>query len=243
MIDRSAFVEEFYHHLSRLERGLGGTRRLKDCDGRLAWPARGVYFFFEPGEYRGGNSNALRVVRVGTHAVSTGSRTTLWHRLSTHRGPGHGRGNHRGSIFRLHVGMALIQRSNGSVQVPTWGKGQSAKKEVKQQEAGLERMVSAYIGQMPFLWLEVEDEPRPNSNRSIIERNSIVLLAGPDGCSPADRPSENWLGRYSAHRKIRESGLWNLNYVGEPDRPIGFNPDFLKMLGCYVDSMVGKDGR
>jgi hypothetical protein len=136
--------------------------------------------------------------------------------------------------------MALIQRSNGSIQVPTWGKGQSANKEVKQQEAELERMVSAYIGQMPFLWLEVEDEPGPDSNRSVIERNSIVLLAGSDGCNPADRPGENWLGRYSTHRKIRESGLWNLNYVGESDKPVAFSTDFLKVLRRHVDSMVGK---
>ena len=71
----------------------------------MDWPKRGVYFFFKPGETR--RDGTPRVVRVGTHALKTGSGTSLWDRLSKHRGNLAGRspgaGNHRGSIFRLHV--------------------------------------------------------------------------------------------------------------------------------------------
>ena len=62
-----------------------GERKLKDCHGRMGWPNQGVYFFFEPAETRS-DGQTPRVVRIGTHAVSKGSRTTLWTRLSTHRG-------------------------------------------------------------------------------------------------------------------------------------------------------------
>ena len=79
-------------------------------------PRRGVYFFFEPGELRE-DGRTPRVVRVGTHAVSAGSRTTLWTRLRDHRGHVIGRhvggGNHRASIFRRHVGSALLGRGLG----------------------------------------------------------------------------------------------------------------------------------
>jgi hypothetical protein len=54
------------------------------------------------------------IVRVGTHALETGSQTTLWKRLSQHRGQARsGSGNHRGSIFRLIVGTALIHNAPG----------------------------------------------------------------------------------------------------------------------------------
>lgn len=68
----------------------------------------------EPGEYRTRKLHQLRIVRVGTHAVSTGSKATLWHRLRAHRGSKDGRGNHRASIFRRHAGAAMIARDDVS---------------------------------------------------------------------------------------------------------------------------------
>ena len=42
----------FYTILDTLEQKLGGKRLLANCNGRMKWPRRGVYFFFEPGENR-----------------------------------------------------------------------------------------------------------------------------------------------------------------------------------------------
>ena len=110
-VDRLNDLRRFYDLLAALERKLGGKRTLADCDGRMDWPRRGVYFFFETGEIRVHSGQGLRVVRVGTHARTSGGRTTLWKRLSRHRGVRKsGGGDHRGSIFRLHVGTALINR-------------------------------------------------------------------------------------------------------------------------------------
>ena len=115
-------LTRFYVILDRLEQGVGGARRLSSSDGRMDWPTRGVYFFFEPGEVRTDSGDGPRVVRVGTHALTTRSRTTLWNRLSNHRGTaGTGGGNHRGSIFRLLVGTALMHR-DPSCAVDTWGR-------------------------------------------------------------------------------------------------------------------------
>jgi hypothetical protein len=104
-MDRLSDLVRYYDLLDRLEQKLGGERRLSECSGRMDWPKRGVYFFFEPGEERRDSGHGPRVVRVGTHALTTNSRTTLWNRLSQHRGvEKSGGGNHRGSIFRLIVG-------------------------------------------------------------------------------------------------------------------------------------------
>ena len=86
----------------------------------MDWPLRGIYFFMEEGERRTDTGTGLRIVRVGTHALKAGSRTTLWHRLSQHKGQEKsGGGNHRGSIFRLLVGSTLMKPGGMSCQ--SWG--------------------------------------------------------------------------------------------------------------------------
>ena len=50
-------------------------------------------------------------MRVGTHGLKSGSRSTLWAPLSQHRGTARSSdGNHRGAIFRGLVGIALSLR-------------------------------------------------------------------------------------------------------------------------------------
>src|SRR5581483_2988737 len=107
--NRLAAVNSFYELLEVLKHR-NGVRHLCECHGRMPWPQRGVYFFFEEGESRSTGGGESRDVRVGAHAVSAGSSTTLWQRLSQHRGSSSLGGNHRGSIFRLLVGQALAAR-------------------------------------------------------------------------------------------------------------------------------------
>lgn len=176
-MDRYNDLERFYNILNILEQRLGGKRQLLSCSGKMKWPERGVYFFFESNETRVASGN-LRVVRVGTHALKDGAKSTLRDRLKTHRGTSSGGGNHRGSVFRLHVGSALLAGGDYSEQIKkTWGKGASAPQEIRLAEKELERRVSEYIGGMYFLWLKVDDPPGPDSLRGYIERNSIALLS------------------------------------------------------------------
>src|SRR5262245_49094058 len=111
---------KFYALLDLLEAKIAGAPTLSACTGRMKWPKRGVYFFREAGECRSDTGAGPRIVRVGTHALKAGSGTELWTRLSQHKGQsGSGGGNHRGSIFRLIVGTALIGRDGH--KFPTWG--------------------------------------------------------------------------------------------------------------------------
>lgn len=228
-MDRNAATHEFYACIDELELHIGGRRRLAETSGRMRWPDRGVYFFFEPGESRSGSGEESRVVRVGTHALKPASGTTLWSRLRQHRGSlsplG---GNHRGSIFRKLVGDALIARHPG-IGIETWGKKDSASKEIREAERPLERLVSQRIGQMTFLVLPVEDPPGPNSDRGYIERNSIALLSDYVNASN-DPPSLGWLGHHSTRNRVRRSGLWNNNHVDAE-----FDSHFLELFRCLVD--------
>ena len=201
----------------------------------MDWPSRGVYFFFEPGEFRTHNCAEPRVVRVGTHALISGSRTTLWNRLSNHRGvAASGLGNHRGSIFRLLVGTALMTRQP-SCAIHTWGHGSSAGRNTRDAEAPLERLVTDIIGKMPLLWLRIDDPPGSAGNRrAYIERNSISLLTNFDR-TPCDPPSANWLGLHCARSKVRRSGLWNQQHVEDP-----YDPVLLDVFDRLVDEQLGE---
>lgn len=228
-------LRRFYSILGMLEQKLGGKRVLASCTGRMTWPQRGVYFFYELGETRSHSGEGPRVVRVGTHALTSGSKSTLWGRLKQHQGSLSSRGgNHRGSIFRLHIGTALIRR-DGWIEAGAdrWGSGSSASREVRQAEVPLERAVCDHICQMPFLWLAVEDEPNPASQRGIIEHNSIALLSNYNSeHTPVDPPSPTWLGHWADREAVRCSGLWNVNHVTET-----YDPAFLNLLEKLVKTM------
>jgi len=240
MPDRRDDLVRFYGLLDRLEATLGGKRTLDRCNGRMNWPKRGVYFFFEPGEERRDSGRGPRVVRVGTHALKATSRTTLWNRLSQHRGTEKkGGGNHRGSIFRSILGSAL-KRRDGLVDPCSWGKGSDISQAVRRsgvdrailrnQEAPLEKAVSQYIRAMPFLWLGIEDSPGPGSARGVIERNAIALLANV-GRDPLDPPSTDWLGQSSDRERVRSSGLWNSNHVTDD-----YDPAFLDVFESLLEN-------
>ena len=166
--------------------------------------------------------------------MSQGSKATLWNRLRTHRGGSNGLGNHRGSIFRLHVGESLIRRGELESIFSTWGAGQSATAEIRLHEQEIELAVSEHIGEMPVAWVEVHDEASADSDRTYLERNFIALLAGPTG--PLDLPSGNWLGHWSGREAVRYSGLWNVNHVYE-----NFDPTALDIFEKYIE--VGEGTR
>jgi hypothetical protein len=229
---RNQGLRRFYVALSALEQRLS-ARTLAACSGRMNWPRRGVYFFREAGEERRDSGEGPRIVRVGTHALKLNGSTTLWNRLSQHRGQSKsGDGNHRGSIFRLIVGKALIARH--AFEFPTWGVGNTAASETRSGEVALEQDVSRVIGAMPFLCLSVEDEPGPDSLRGYIERNAIALLSN-YGKPKLDPPSADWLGHHCDRERVRNSGLWNSNHVDE-----AYDPEFLATFERLVAQAVSQ---
>ncbi len=186
-MERLQDIRRFYVILDELARRCGPPKMLATCSGRLRWPVRGIYFFQEAGEERTDSGTGPRIVRVGTHALNAGSRTTLWNRLSQHRGQAKtGSGNHRGSIFRLLVGTALMDAQRHAV--PTWGQGSHASRDVREKEVPFEQLVSRTIGAMPFVWLAVNDPPGRESDRDYIERHAIALLSN-YGRPALDAPS------------------------------------------------------
>lgn len=225
---RSEDISEFYCLISQLSKKLDGARKLACCKGAMAWPRRGVYFFMEAGEVREESGAGMRIVRIGTHAIRPLAETTLWQRLSQHRGNAKGGGNHRASVFRKIVGNALIKRHQ--LQCPTWqDAGNPIDAGDRDAEIEVEKEVSKIIGQMPFVWVTINDEPNNDSLRAYIERNSIALLSNYRK-EPIDKASQQWLGSNCTTESVKESGLWNSNHVNKK-----YDPDFLKCLKAIIE--------
>jgi len=229
--DRKNHLRRFYLLLDELEKLIDGAKTLAGCSGRMDWPRRGIYFFREIGEERGDTGTGPRIVRVGTHALSEGSGTKLWGRLAQHKGiEKTGGGNHRGSIFRLIVGTALMQRHG--YKSLSWGSGSTARAAIRKKEEQIEAEVSKVIRSMPFLWLAIDDDAGLGSLRGYIERNAIALLSNFDK-TPLDAPSAGWLGRHCNREKVRKSGLWNQNHVDEE-----YDPYFLDKMKTLISKMA-----
>jgi len=189
----------------------------------IGLPPAGRVLLYEDGESRADGSR--RIVRIGTHALTQTSTATLWGRLRQHRGQLSGRhpggGNHRGSVFRRHVGAALIRRDG---LLRSWLDRQRLPAERARQEADIEREVSRYIGAMPFLWLSVPGR----ADRGYLESSSIALLSRLT--SGPDQPGASWLGRFAERAEIRESGLWNVHHVTGR-----YEPGFLRRLAHLLN--------
>jgi hypothetical protein len=225
MSTRSADLLRFYRLLQDLEQLNGGMRRMSQASHEAGWPQRGVVWFFEATEHRSDTGKGLRVVRVATHALKPGLQSTLWDRLSHD-----GNGTHRGSVFRTLLGMALRDRM-GHVEPKSWGRGVEAPPETARREAALEAAVTLYAGQMPFVFLTVDDPPGPQSQRAFIERNSVALLSN-YARTPVDPPSAEWLGRHCPREKVAESGLWNNQHLDG-----AYDPSFLDNMKRLIADM------
>jgi hypothetical protein len=206
MSTRTTDLLRFYGLMQELEQLNGGMRRTSQASPEADWPRRGVVWFFEGTEQRTNTGTGLRVVRVATHALKPGLQSTLWDRLSHDAS-----GTHRGSVFRTLLGMA-IRNHMGHLEPQSWGRGAEAPPETARQEAALEAAVTLHAGQMPFVFLPVDDPPGPQSLRAFIERNSIALLSN-YARTPVDPPSSGWLGRHCPRDIVVESGLWNNQHL------------------------------
>ncbi|MDP9365305.1 MAG: hypothetical protein M3Q10_13960 [Chloroflexota bacterium] len=183
-----------------------------DADaGRNELPANGIYLFFEHGEAVLIDGLALdRIVRVGTHKADG-------------RFPGrirdHYRGNRRASVFRRHLGAALLNRDHpGTPRLQTWLAGpRTALPEIEEWVGDVLRE------RFGFACLRV-DQP---GERLALERGLIALLAQHQIATP----SSDWLGRHATHAAIRRTGLWNTQHVDAPPLSPAESDKVIRLIG------------
>lgn len=156
-------------------------------------PRNGIYFFYEEGEFcRHFDVKRLRIVRVGTHRKQDRFRSRMRQ---------HFRGNKNGSVFRKHLGGAVLRRRNpDDFRLDEWLKHDTPT--VREVE---ELVTNKLAAGFTFKCIEVEDK----KERLNLEERLIATLAKCPDCEP----SVGWLGHYAASEEIRQSGLWNVQHV------------------------------
>lgn len=237
-----------YRAFSKLNDEIDGPYYLENYSSDLDYPQRGIYIFFTPSsDLEHDHHSSWSVARIGTVGVAEGSTNTLAKRLRQHRGNENGRyaenghgGNHRGSIFRLHVGKSFIIRDG--LNYPLWGKRRSQWPEdadtasVRKQETPLEQRVSKYIRDHPYLVLNVPGTPGPKCDRAIIEKELIATFGFYHRQYDTIRDS-TWLGTHNPQKEIYKSGLWNIDGVeGFPA------PSVVNKVEKYTEQTTPLDG-
>lgn len=238
--------QEFKQSLEALCEQTNGPFRLAECDASWEWPKRGVYVFFDSEtDIAAMTPGRWYVTRIGTVGDCVGSSQTLWNRLRAHRGNTQGKyeggGNHRGSVFRRHIGEALIQKEALEEEYPHWGMPHSQLPSevetttLREQEHPLEQRVSERIRQMPFLVVNIPGEPGPGCERVNIERNLISLVAQHRLRNPVLKQGET-LRTHSPTPEIAQSDLWNVDHVNEL-----YSQSVVDRFRQYIDTTIPPD--
>jgi len=207
---RKADLDVFYHLLNCIENVAGPGVKLHEIY-RKTTPEKGLYFFFEEGEFRD-KSIIPRVVKVES-SFGNKENLTLYQQLLLHRGNISGKfaggGNHRSSLLRKYIGTALINKNHTSCETWGQGKGNAA---TRKSEQWLEMQVSPHISTMRVLILPLDNNRDFAKIVKYIENNSTALLSNFQR-TVIDEPSSGWLGRHCSNTLVRDSGLWNTSAV------------------------------
>jgi hypothetical protein len=171
---------------------------------RHSLPRDGVYLFFERGErVRLDGQSVDRIVRVGTHKVDGRFRERIRQHYGRVRTLG---GDRSGSVFRKHVGGALLRRAHSEVErLAAWLHREDLR--FPEVEGEVSRTLR---DRFTFVCVRVDGR----RERLRIEGGLIALLAR----HPLGGPSDGWLGHCAFAAEIRSSGLWNVQHTS--DQPI-----------------------
>lgn len=177
----------------------------------------GLYFFYEKGE-TSRHAPDGRIVRVGNHPRSQDS---LKRRLRMHYS-----GSKNSSVFRKFLGGAILRRMdpNSPCLQPRLGQGHWEKQDMHacEDRKPIERQVSQLLKtNFWFRCIEIENRDLRNT----FEKKLIATIS----LCPICKPSDNWLGKFAYSDNVRNSGLWNSDYVFDQQETLD-NFEFKKLV-------------
>lgn len=167
-------------------------------------PLNGIYVLFERGEECHGGP---RIARVGTHRGDGELPSRMLQHFVNE--------NKDRSIFRKHIGRALLNRA-GDSYLTEWNHDRTSRagRERHGEEPDLlkrravEADVTAYMRErFSFAVFKVDAK----ENRLSLESKLISTVSRCDHCGP----SADWLGLHSPTKKIQTNGLWLVNELGK----------------------------
>lgn len=165
-------------------------------------PKNGIYVLFENGEKA---HEKDRIVRIGSHTGDDQLRSRLKQHFLNE--------NKDRSIFRKNIGRCLLNARDDDY-LELWNKDLTSRKNRerfgplinKEFQAKMEKEISQIIqNNFSFVVFEVKEKPE----RMFYESRLISEVSNCSVC----KPSQNWLGNHSPKKKIRESGLWQVQQL------------------------------
>ena len=182
---------------------------------RYNMPNSGIYFFYEKGESWGHGRSKLRIVRVGTHYSTNFVSKMNDHYIEKIKIFKNKAAPKDRSIFRKNLGRAIIIRKDINY-LNIWNVSFASK--INQEmynsirNVSLEKRIEEQIGiilKRNFSFRFIIYDKKLEREYMGLESKLIGTLAQCKSC----KPSKNWLGNYSPIKSIRESGLWQSQYI------------------------------
>ncbi len=152
-------------------------------------PENGIYFFYEEDEtYEINGVVTDRIVRIGTCDKDNNFRIRIRN---------HYKGNKNSSVFRMHIGSAIIKKDKRKdINLNEWMKhGTSTNKDIE------ELINKTFKEKFRFRCIPIESKDK----RVQLEKKLIATLSGWNYPS-----SKEWIGHYAKRKNIRSIGLWNI---------------------------------
>lgn len=190
-----------------------------------ALPDNGIYFFYEQGEIvRHADRSERRVVRVGTHKDGNFQSRLNQHYLATGEtrsmsfGPSDAAPKDH-SIFRKHLGRCLLSTADPSY-LTMWNIDFKKKRNrlnanlIRKRDIVLERTIERKVtsqlrSNFSFRFIAIDDQTQRMGDTGF-ERRLVGTLSQCDCC----QPTKHWLGRKHPLKKVQDSGLWQVHYLG-----------------------------
>jgi hypothetical protein len=183
-------------------------------------PENGIYFFYEQCEIWGHGGNKPRIVRIGTHKDGNFRSRIAEHYLLDEAKMNFNAGRpapHERSIFRKHVGSALLNQHNDDY-LQIWEKIDFTPKKNREKFGHLrnirkEKEIESEIimilrENFSFRFILVSSQSERMGTKGL-ESSLIGTIAHCQLC----KASNYWLGKYSPKAQIRESGLWQIQHL------------------------------
>ena len=182
-------------------------------------PENGIYFFYEKDEIWGHGGNKLRIVRIGTHKDGNFRSRVKEHYLLDESKMNFDRDMPKPSdrsIFRKNIGRALINR-NGINYLQTWEIDFTTRENRQLYgnirnidiERRIESMITTTLREKFYFRFIIIDSQLERMGSKGLESSLIGTVASCKLC----KPSDNWLGKHSPKKEIRESGLWLVQHL------------------------------
>jgi hypothetical protein len=177
---RQIFVSRIYNILNLLSTKQinNGYHSLEQAI-PVAFLQSGLYFFVDPSIPRT-NGGGFKIVRIGITGNNGNNRLQL-----------HKNGSITNSVFRKHIGHALMVQNNAAIN---------------------EIHISNYIQQLKYVFLPVEDQV----HLKMLEKSLIEIISNCNQLNNIDIPGANWLGIQigpNINNAIACSHLWNVHHV------------------------------